>query len=47
MNRAQAEEIAQETGRGRAVESACLNQLVTMGYLKKEKKADGGIYLSL
>ena len=36
--RATAEEIAQHTHRARAVESAYLNQLVIMGYLKKERK---------
>lgn len=37
-SRATAEEIAQQTKRARAVESAYLNQLVIMGYLKKERK---------
>jgi len=32
------EEIASQTRRARAVESAYLNQLVIMGYLKKERK---------
>ncbi len=36
--KATAEEIAQQTSRARAVESAYLNQLVMMGYLKKERK---------
>lgn len=36
--RATAEEISEQTKRARAVESAYLNQLVTMGYLKKERK---------
>ncbi len=36
--RTTAEEIAEQTGRARAVESAYLNQLVIMGYLKKERK---------
>lgn len=36
--RATADEIALQTGRARAVESAYLNQLVLMGYLKKERK---------
>ena len=36
--RATAEEIAGQTSRARAVESAYLNQLVIMGYLKKERK---------
>lgn len=38
QGRATAEEIAEETKRARAVESAYLNQLVIMGYLKKERK---------
>jgi len=38
IGRATAEEIAQQTHRARAVESAYLNQLVIMGYLKKERK---------
>lgn len=37
-SRATAEEIAEQTTRARAVESAYLNQLVIMGYLKKERK---------
>ncbi len=36
--RATAEEIAEQTARARAVESAYLNQLVIMGYLKKARK---------
>ena len=36
--RATAEEISQQTTRARAVESAYLNQLTIMGYLKKERK---------
>jgi predicted transcriptional regulator len=36
--RATAEEVAQQTTRARAVESAYLNQLVIMGHLKKERK---------
>jgi hypothetical protein len=36
--RATADEIAQQTLRARAVESAYLNQLVLMGYLKKERQ---------
>lgn len=36
--RATAEEISEATTRARAVESAYLNQLVIMGYLKKERK---------
>jgi hypothetical protein len=38
-SRATAEEIAEQTKRARAVESAYLNQLVIMGYLKKERKS--------
>jgi len=38
LGRATAEEIAQQTCRARAVESAYLNQLVIMGHLKKERK---------
>jgi hypothetical protein len=37
MGRATADEISQQTRRARAVESAYLNQLVIMGYLKKER----------
>lgn len=36
--RGTAEEIAVQTSRARAVESAYLNQLVIMGYLKKERR---------
>jgi predicted transcriptional regulator len=36
--RATAEEVAEQTTRARAVESAYLNQLVIMGYIKKERK---------
>lgn len=36
--RATAEEVSEQTRRARAVESAYLNQLVIMGYLKKERK---------
>ncbi len=36
--RATADEIALQTTRARAVESAYLNQLVLMGYLKKERQ---------
>jgi len=38
LGRATADEIAEQTHRARAVESAYLNQLVIMGYLKKERK---------
>ena len=37
LGRATADEIAQQTHRARAVESAYLNQLVIMSYLKKER----------
>jgi len=36
--KATAEEISEKTGRARAVESAYLNQLVIMGYVKKERE---------
>jgi ArsR family transcriptional regulator, lead/cadmium/zinc/bismuth-responsive transcriptional repressor len=36
--RATADEISSQTNRARAVESAYLNQLVLMGYLKKSRK---------
>lgn len=38
LGRATADEVAQQTKRARAVESAYLNQLVIMGYMKKERK---------
>lgn len=38
LGQATAEEIAEQTRRARAVESGYLNQLVLMGYLKKERK---------
>ena len=38
LGRATADEVAKQTHRARAVESAYLNQLVIMGYLKKERK---------
>lgn len=37
MGRATADEVSGQTKRARAVESAYLNQLVIMGYLKKER----------
>lgn len=37
LGRATADEVAQQTHRARAVESAYLNQLVIMGHLKKER----------
>jgi len=36
--RATAEQVAEQTNRARAVESSYLNQLVTMGYVKKQRK---------
>ncbi len=36
--KAKADDIAKITGRARAIESAYLNQLVRMGYVKKERK---------
>ena len=38
LGKGTAEEIAEKTRRARAVESGYLNQLVRMGYLKKEKR---------
>lgn len=38
LGRATADEIAEQTHRARAVESAYLNQLVVMNHLKKERK---------
>ena len=38
LGEATAEEIAEQTKRARAVESSYLNQLVLMGYLKKERR---------
>lgn len=38
LGHATAEDVAAQTKRARAVESAYLNQLVLMGYLKKERK---------
>ena len=43
--RATAEEISEQTTRARAVESAYLNQLVIMGYLKKERKGSKSVLL--
>lgn len=37
LDKATAEEVAEQTKRARAVESGYLNQLVLMGYLKKER----------
>lgn len=38
LGEATAEEVAEQTARARAVESSYLNQLVLMGYLKKERR---------
>ena len=38
LDQATAEEVAKQTKRARAVESGYLNQLVLMGYLKKERR---------
>jgi predicted transcriptional regulator len=38
MEKATADEIAKETKRLRAVESAAANQLVRLGYLKKKRE---------
>lgn len=38
LGKATAEEVAEHTKRARAVESGYLNQLVLMGYLKKERE---------
>jgi DNA-binding IclR family transcriptional regulator len=38
LGKAMAENVAKETGRARAIESAYLNQLVRMGYVKKGRE---------
>ena len=38
LGQATAEDVAEQTRRARAVESAYLNQLVVMGHLKKERR---------
>ena len=38
LGEATADEVAEQTKRARAVESGYLNQLVLMGYLKKERR---------
>jgi response regulator of citrate/malate metabolism len=38
LDQATAEQVAEQTKRARAVESGYLNQLVIMGYLKKERR---------
>jgi len=45
FGKAMAEEVAKETGRSRAIESAYLNQLVRMGYLSK-KRVKKRVYFS-
>lgn len=48
LERATADELAQETGRLRAVESSCANQLVRMKYLKKSREGrDVVFYIDL
>jgi predicted transcriptional regulator len=37
LGKATAEDVAKETGRARAIESAYLNQLVRMGYVWRER----------
>jgi hypothetical protein len=38
LGKAMAEDVAKETGRARAIESAYLNQLARMGHVKKGKE---------
>ncbi|KUO41484.1 MAG: hypothetical protein AVW06_01255 [Hadesarchaea archaeon DG-33-1] len=38
LGKAMAEDVAKETGRARAIESAYLNQLVRMGHVKKARE---------
>ncbi|MFQ6130263.1 MAG: transcriptional regulator [Candidatus Hadarchaeaceae archaeon] len=38
LGKAMAEDVAKETGRARAIESAYLNQLVRMGYLRRVRE---------
>jgi len=38
LNHATADQVAEQTKRARAVESGYLNQLVLMGYIKKERR---------
>ena len=45
LERATAEELAKETKRLRAVESAAANQLVRMGYLKKTRRGSRRVFL--
>jgi hypothetical protein len=46
LGRAMAEDVAKETGRARAIESAYLNQLVRMGHVKKGR-AGRRVYFSV
>lgn len=39
LGKTMAEDVAKETGRARAIESAYLNQLARMGYVKKERES--------
>jgi len=45
LGQATAEEVAEQTKRARAVESGYLNQLVLMGYLKKERRGRKAYFL--
>jgi hypothetical protein len=47
LGRASAKDVAKETGRARAIESAYLNQLARMGYLKKEKTSGRRAFFSI
>ncbi|MDI6819923.1 MAG: helix-turn-helix domain-containing protein [Candidatus Hodarchaeaceae archaeon] len=38
LGKAMADDVAKETGRARAIESAYLNQLARMGYLKRQRE---------
>jgi DNA-binding transcriptional ArsR family regulator len=46
LGKAMAEDVARETGRARAIESAYLNQLARMGYVKKLREGRR-VYFSL
>jgi len=46
LGKAMAEDVAKETGRARAIESAYLNQLARMGYVKKVREGRR-VYFSL
>lgn len=46
LGEATAEDVAKETGRARAAESDYLNQLVALGYLKKERRGKK-VYFSI